>query len=127
MTVPTPSTAHDDTSDTSGYCPFFQHVMELLGRRWTGVILRVLHDGPARFGDLRRAIPGLSDRLLVERLHELEHERLVVREVVDETPIYSLTPRGEDLRTTMVAVGEHAERWAQSCTMADRPGRSVRP
>ncbi len=106
-----------------GYCPVFQHVIELLGRRWTGVIVRVLLLGPARFSDLRRAIPGLSDRLLVERLQELEHEHLVARALVDETPTYSLTERGEDLRATVDSITDHAGRWARACDLADRPGR----
>ena len=105
------------------YCPVFQHVVELLGRRWTGVIVRVLLLGPARFSDLRRAIPGLSDRLLVERLQELEHEHLVARALVDDTPTYSLTERGEDLRATIDSITDHASRWARACDLAERPGR----
>ena len=110
-----------------GYCPYFQHVIELLGRRWTGVILRVLLNGPKRFSDLRSQIPGLSDRLLVERLQELEHEQLIERTVSNETPYYSLSDRGEDLRSTIDAIASHAERWASACDLAERPGRTLRP
>lgn len=109
--------------DNEKYCPVFQHVIELLGRRWTGVIVRELLRGPARFTDLRRAIPGLSDRLLVERLQELEHERIIIRKVAEETPIYELTERGEDLRVTIASIGDHAGRWAPTCELAARPGR----
>jgi DNA-binding HxlR family transcriptional regulator len=112
------------------YCPVFQHVMELLGRRWTGVIIRELLNGPARFSDLKRSIPGLTDRLLSDRLDELEQEDLVIRCVVDEgankghrETRYRLTERGEDLRTAIDAVGEHAARWANTCHLAERPGR----
>jgi DNA-binding HxlR family transcriptional regulator len=105
------------------YCPVFQHMMELLGRRWTGVILRTLLNGPSRFGDLRKAIPGLSDRLLAERLGELEFEGLVERRVDDEIVTYRLSDRGEDLRSALTEIAEHAERWANQSHLADRPGR----
>jgi DNA-binding HxlR family transcriptional regulator len=107
------------------YCPVFQHVMELLGRRWTGVIIRELLTGPARFSDLRRAIPGLTDRLLADRLDELEHEHLVHRSVVDEVVLYRLTERGEDLRMALVAITDHAAKWATDCQLAERPGRKA--
>ena len=117
------ATSTGDAATPSGaYCPVFQHVIESLGRRWTGVIVRELLSGPARFSDLKRAIPGLSDRLLVERLQELEHEHLVCR-TVSEGPTYALTERGEDLRAAIAAVDQHASRWAQSCELAERPGR----
>ena len=113
----------ESDDENAKYCPVFQHVIELLGRRWTGVIVRELLRGPARFTDLRRAIPGLSDRLLVERLQELEHEGIITRKVAEETPIYELTERGEDLRTTISSIGNHAGRWAPTCELAARPGR----
>jgi DNA-binding HxlR family transcriptional regulator len=111
------------SADGLSYCPVFQHMMELLGRRWTGVILRVLLNGPGRFGDLRKAIPGLSDRLLAERLSELEFEGLVERRVEAEVVSYHLTERGLDLRTVLTEVADHAERWASQAHLADKPGR----
>jgi DNA-binding HxlR family transcriptional regulator len=105
------------------YCPVFQQVMELLGRRWTGVILRELLNGPHRFSELKRAIPGLSDRLLSERLVELETGDILSRVVVDEHAIYQLTPRGEDLRGALNEIGKHAEKWANKTLIAERPGR----
>jgi DNA-binding HxlR family transcriptional regulator len=109
--------------DGAAYCPVFQHVMELLGRRWTGVVIRELLTGPARFSDLKRSIPGLTDRLLSDRLDELEREHLVERHTVDEIVQYRLTTRGEDLRGAIDAISEHASRWAPECQLADRPGR----
>jgi DNA-binding HxlR family transcriptional regulator len=106
----------------NGYCPYFQHVVEVLGRRWTGVILRRLLDGPARFSDLKRSIPGITDRLLSTRLGELELDQLVGRDA-DESIGYRLTERGEDLRDTLNAMGAHAEKWAQACHLAAMPGR----
>jgi DNA-binding HxlR family transcriptional regulator len=118
----TPATTPVDPHDLA-YCPVFQHVMELLGRRWTGVIIRELLNGPERFSELRRAIPGLTDRLLSDRLDELEREDLVSRVLDGEIVRYHLTERGEDLRVAITAVAGHAERWASTCTLSQRPGR----
>jgi DNA-binding HxlR family transcriptional regulator len=115
------STGHEP--EGSGYCPVFQQTMELLGRRWTGVILRCLLGGEQRFSELRRTIPGLSDRLLAERLDELEQFGLVQRCVADEQVTYHLTDRGEDLRSSLSEVASFASRWASATPMADRPGR----
>lgn len=104
------------------YCPFFHHTIELLGRRWTGVILRALLDGAQRFCEVRSAIPGLSDRLLAERLDELEREGLVVRDATAHVS-YALTERGQSLGPVLMAIGEYAARWADECQPADRPGR----
>src|SRR5437773_1177510 len=65
--------------DLSGFCPRFHHAVELIGRRWTGAIVRALCGGPLRFNELLSTIPGLSDRLLTERLRELEREHIVLR------------------------------------------------
>jgi DNA-binding HxlR family transcriptional regulator len=119
---PTISTEHHDV-DGTGYCPVFQQTMELLGRRWTGVILRCLLGGELRFSELRRGIPGLSDRLLAERLDELEQFGLVARCVVDEQVTYRLSARGEDLRASLFEVASFAARWAGDTPLADRPGR----
>ena len=99
--------------------------MELLGRRWTGVILRELLNGPARFSDLKRAIPGLTDRLLADRLDELEREELVSRCVASEVVSYGLTERGADLREAITAITDHAAKWASTCQMATKPGRKA--
>ena len=119
---PTQSTEHHNAEGTD-YCPVFQQTMELLGRRWTGVILRCLLGGELRFSQLRRAIPGLSDRLLAERLDELEQFGLVQRKVVDEHVTYHLSARGDDLRASLFEVASFAARWADATPLADRPGR----
>ncbi len=96
------------------FCPRFHHAIELIGRRWSGAILRVLLDGPTRFSDITAAVPGLSDRLLSERLKELEAEGMVRRTVFPETPVrveYALTEKGRGLSDVIRAVSTWAERW----------------
>src|SRR6185295_12792316 len=95
-------------------CPRYHHAIELIGRRWSGAILQVMRGGVVRFSDLAAAIPGLSDRMLSERLKELEAEHLVERRVIPETPVrveYRLTCRGEALGTVLDAVASWAHTW----------------
>ena len=96
------------------FCPNFHHAVELVGRRWTGVVLRALLLGITRFGDLRTAVPGLSDRMLTERLRELQHEGIVERHVYPETPVrveYTLTAKGNELQAVVETLTEWAEKW----------------
>jgi DNA-binding HxlR family transcriptional regulator len=100
----------------SPFCPRFQYAIELIGRRWLGAIVRVLYAGPARFNEILAAVPGLSDRLLTERLRELEREGLVDRTVSADRPIrvsYRLTERGRSLDTIIEQIGEWSERWVE--------------
>lgn len=97
-----------------GFCPRYLHAVELVGRRWTGVILRALLPGPARYFELRSAIPDISDRMLSERLRELESEGIVTRVVIPETPVrveYGLTDKGLALENAIVAIAHWAEEW----------------
>ncbi len=96
------------------FCPSFHHAVELVGRRWTGVILRALLHGITRFGGLRAAVPGLSDRMLTERLRELQDEGIVERHVYPETPVrveYTLTAKGNELQAVVEALAKWAEKW----------------
>lgn len=107
---------------SENFCPRFFHAVELIGRRWTGVILRALLSGPARFHEIREAIPDISDRMLSERLRELEAEGIVTRSVIPETPVrveYALTEKGRSLETAIVALGKWAERWVVLDTPAE--------
>jgi DNA-binding HxlR family transcriptional regulator len=109
-----------------GFCPRFFHAVELVGRRWTGVILRTLLSGPARFHEIRDAIPDISDRMLSERLRELEAEGIVTRSVIPETPVrveYALTEKGRSLEGAIVALGQWAERWVS----LDAPAETGKP
>ena len=98
----------------SGFCPRYHRAIEIIGRRWTGVIIRALLCGDTRFSQIRSTIPGLSDRLLSERLKELEAEGIVDRRVLAETPVrieYHLTAKGEALAGVVQAASAWAERW----------------
>lgn len=100
----------------NGVCPHFHAAIELIGKRWTGAILCALTDGdgPLRFGQLARTIPGLSDRLLSQRLRELEDEGLVERDVEPGAPVrvtYSLTEKGTDLGPAITELKGWAKRW----------------
>lgn len=100
-------------------CPRFHRAVELIGRRWTGAIIRVLLVGPLRFSELLAAVPGISDRLLAERLRELESAEIVGRDVRTDSPVrvvYELTCRGHELRESLDALGRWAERWIVSDT-----------
>jgi DNA-binding HxlR family transcriptional regulator len=87
-------------------------VFSVLGKRWTGVVVGVLLERPARFAEIARAIPGITESMLSARLTELKEAGLVTREVIEGPPIaslYRLTPSGEALRPALVALGEWAE------------------
>lgn len=96
------------------FCPNYHHAVELIGRRWSGVILRALLLGSTRFGQIKTAIPELTDKMLSERLRELAAEGLVERTVVPETPVrieYTLTAKGQDLESAITALSRWADRW----------------
>ena len=89
------------------FCPDFHRAVELIGRRWTGAILRAMLTGVSRFSELAETIPGLSPRMLSERLKELEAERIVVRSVMPTVPVrieYQLTEKGQSLSSVIEAV-----------------------
>ena len=98
-------------------CPRFHRAVELVGARWTGAIIQLLLAGRARFTELRLAIPDLSDRMLSERLRELEAEQIVERTVIPEVPVrieYGLTEKGRALQSALDAIGKWAERWVSN-------------
>jgi DNA-binding HxlR family transcriptional regulator len=110
VTEPAEEPAVPATADghRSPCCALYHHAVELIGRRWTGAILLVLVEGgPLRFSEIRTLVPDVSDRLLSERLKELETEGIVARRVYDETPVrveYELTPKGKALQPALVAL-----------------------
>jgi DNA-binding HxlR family transcriptional regulator len=95
-------------------CSRFHRASELIGRRWTGAIIFVLLKSRCRFATLRDAIPDITDRMLSDRLQELEGEGIVERTVIPETPVrveYALTKKGRALAPAMDAIVEWAHKW----------------
>jgi DNA-binding HxlR family transcriptional regulator len=106
----------DRPEDRPHCCPHFHRAVELVGKRWTGAILYVLlhTDGPLRFSEIAHAVPDLSDRLLSERMKELERCGIVQRHVAATSPVrveYQLTDRGRDLESSLSALKGWADRW----------------
>ena len=105
-----------ETGHIPALCPRFHQASELIGRRWTGAIIFVLLRSRCRFAALRAAIPDITDRMLSDRLQELEQEGIVERTVIPETPVrveYSLTKKGRALASAMDAIAEWAEKWIE--------------
>jgi len=98
----------------AGCCPLYHEAVELVGRRWTGAILRVLMDGPLRFSEIAQAVPELSDRLLSERMKELESRGIVARRVIPGPPLrveYELSKMGRELEPALSELELWANRW----------------
>jgi DNA-binding HxlR family transcriptional regulator len=103
-----------DHANRRACCSLYHRAVELVGKRWTGAILLVLLDGPLRFSEIRQLVPDLSDRLLSERLKELEAEHIVERRVSEDGPVrveYSLTAKGQGLEPTVRALKSWARDW----------------
>lgn len=101
----------------AAFCPRFHQAVELVGRRWNGVILRTLLHGANRFGQIRETIPELTDKMLAARLKELEAEGILTRTVVPDTPVrveYALTDKGRDLQRAIATLDDWADRWVDS-------------
>lgn len=95
-------------------CPRYQRAADLLGKRWTALIVKALLPGPRRFTQVAAAIPGLSDRLLSQRLKELEAAGIIDRRVYPEVPVrveYLLTTKGHDLEPVVAELQRWADRW----------------
>jgi DNA-binding HxlR family transcriptional regulator len=95
-------------------CPRFHEAVELVGRRWAGAILFSLIDGPHYFRELLATVPGVSDRLLSQRLRELEAEGLVERSVHEGPPArvsYCLSAAGKQLEPALRELYDWAQRW----------------
>ncbi|MBT2289835.1 helix-turn-helix transcriptional regulator [Paenibacillus albidus] len=96
-------------------CPRLQKSMDIIGRRWTGLIIYQLLQGPQRFSAIEASLP-VSGRLLSERLKELEQEGIVLREVFPETPVriqYSLTDKGLALKAVIRDLQQWSDAWIE--------------
>jgi DNA-binding HxlR family transcriptional regulator len=107
-------------------CARFHEAVELIGARWTGAILQVLMRGRTRYADVRSAVPEISDRMLSERLRELEQAGIVLRFVSADPPVrveYELTEKGRALEPALKAIGAWAEQWVAVPRKAQRRAR----
>lgn len=114
------------TSEESSekFCPRYQRAVEIVGRRWSGAILRAMLAGASRFGEIQEAIPDLSNRMLSERLRELEAEGIVERVVTPERPVrveYRLTEKGRSLNDVVEALS----RWSQDWIPVEAPDQDA--
>jgi DNA-binding HxlR family transcriptional regulator len=105
----------EPTAAPPSLCARFHRASELIGRRWTGAIIFVLLKSRCRFATLRAAVPDITDRMLSERLQELEHEGIVERTVIPETPVrveYALTRKGRGLAAAVDAIAAWSHKWS---------------
>jgi DNA-binding HxlR family transcriptional regulator len=110
-------------------CTRFHRASELIGRRWTGAVIFVLLKSRCRFAVLRDAIPEITDRMLSDRLQELEMEGIVDRTVIPETPVrveYALTKKGRALAGPIDAIAEWAHKWSDAEAPPAKPVKSAR-
>jgi len=104
--------AKDGCPEREACCSLYHRAVELVGRRWTGAILIVLLDGPLRFSEVGALVPDLSDRLLSERMKELESEGIVERRALEGARVeYRLTEKGVALEPTVHALQSWARVW----------------
>jgi DNA-binding HxlR family transcriptional regulator len=125
MAEPRERTQKQGTFGTAGGCSEpesgITRVFQMLGKRWTGLVLAALMNGPGHFAQLRRAVPGISERMLSDRLTELASLGLVVRTVEEGPPLrvsYKLTDAGLALKPAMTEL----TRWADSHLPDEAPG-----
>lgn len=119
----------ESAEPTPSLCGRFHRASELIGRRWTGAIIFVLLKARCRFATLRDAIPDITDRMLSERLQELEQEGIVERTVIPDTPVrveYALTRKGRALASAVTAIMEWSHKWIDPGDAAGRRSRRRR-
>ena len=118
----------DAAKNAPELCTRFHYASELIGRRWNGAIIFMLLKQTCRFATLRDGIPGITDRMLSERLQELEAEGLVERTVVPETPVrveYSLSKKGTALAEAVDSIASWAEKYIPLQPDKAKPGRAA--
>ncbi len=111
-------------------CPRFQHAVEILGKRWVGLIIKLLLEQPLRFSELAEQLEVVSDRMLSERLKELEGEGIVERRVYPAAPIrveYRVTEKGRALSSVIAAIESWGEAWLPAASEAEPPPAPAAP
>lgn len=111
------SKAWKDKVGDGAFSPHFHAASELIGKRWTGAIVRALFHGRTRFREIADTIPGISDRLLAERLHELVEHGVIAR--AGPRGGYVLTEKGHDLRHIVIEIAKWAHRWRDEAAGAE--------
>lgn len=97
------------------YCPV-EVTMELIGGKWTAVILAHLKESPHRFSELCRLIPDISEKMLTQRLRAMENEGIISRTVLGDTPPhvqYDLTDAGRSLAPALQSLYDWGQHWAR--------------
>ncbi|GAC1366701.1 MAG: catDE operon transcriptional regulator CatR [Ktedonobacteraceae bacterium] len=116
------------TSQATHMCPRYERAIQVLGKRWTGLLIDALMVGPRRFCELTALVEGLSDRVLSDRLRELEVEGVVKRVVYPQIPVrveYELTEKGYALKPVIDDIHTWAEHWVDiSTTSAEHNQKS---
>ncbi|TCM97979.1 HxlR family transcriptional regulator [Paenibacillus sp. BK033] len=100
--------------DYSTMCPKYEAAADILGKKWTGLIIRVMLGGPKRFKEIKEQIPEMSDKMLTDRIKELESQSIVKRTVYPEMPVrieYELTPKGRELQPVIESIQSWGEQW----------------
>jgi len=95
-------------------CPKMEITLELLGKKWISLIVFALLKGSKKFSNIEKFIPGISARMLSERLKELEKNNVIIKNVYPETPVrieYVLSQKGVELSEAFKAIGEWADKW----------------
>ncbi|WP_139996435.1 winged helix-turn-helix transcriptional regulator [Paenibacillus paridis] len=100
--------------DYSTMCPKYEAAADILGKKWTGRIIRVLLGGPKRFKEIKEQIPEMSDKMLTDRMKELESITIIKRQVYPEMPVrieYELTGKGRELEPVIESIQKWGEQW----------------
>jgi DNA-binding HxlR family transcriptional regulator len=104
-----------EEKDTQGrLCSKVEESYHMIGKKWMGLIIHSLMEGPKRFSEIHAFIPDLSKRMLNERIKELEDCGLVLRNVITDRPVrteYSLTKKGHELGKALKNVEAWADKW----------------
>jgi DNA-binding HxlR family transcriptional regulator len=96
-------------------CPKFEKAISLLSQRWSALVIYQLLSGSQRFSEIQSAI-GISGKVLSDRLKDLEHQGIVKREVIPETPViieYSLTEKGRSLEPVLRVIESWSQLWVK--------------
>ncbi|RHW33955.1 transcriptional regulator [Lysinibacillus yapensis] len=102
-------------------CPKFEKAISLLSQRWNALVIYQLLDGPQRFSEIQSSI-GISGKVLSDRLKDLEHQEVIARKVIPETPVvieYSLTEKGLSLKPVLKEIEDWSQFWFNSENGAD--------